>query len=474
MGEIRRTKIVATLGPASDSEDVVLTLIEAGVDVFRLNSSHETLELHGARIRRLRELRSRGFNFAILLDLAGPKIRTGRFETEYVTLQEGNTVEIGCGEEFVGGAERFWINYPKLHDEIKPGERILINDGALELVVVDVFPSRRTIKCRVLRGGTITHRRGVNLPGVEISIPSITPRDEEFVRLGNDEGVDYFALSFVRKASDVREVKKLTDIPIVAKIETASALENLEEIVRAADAVMVARGDLGVEIPVAEVPIAQKRIIEIANLYKKPVITATQMLETMITSPTPTRAEVSDISNAILDGTDAIMLSGETSVGKYPVQAVRTMVEVSLKTERYMKEYESFKLEWLREYSSALDTASAVSHAAWDLARNVNASLIITATNTGATAIHVSKLKPAVPIMAATNNESTFRRLSLVWGVIPVMIDVSLTTDEMIEKVIALAKEKGLATRGDKVILVAGIPWGRPGTTNTVQVHVVE
>ncbi len=473
MPQLRKTKIVATLGPATESEEGILRLLKCGVDVFRLNSSHETIEVHRERIRRLKSIRQRGYNFAILLDLAGPKIRTGKFETEYVTLEDGAEVEIVCGEEFVGNAKRFWINYDRLYEEIKPFEHILINDGAIDLEVKDVIKSQKTVLCTVKRGGTITHKRGVNLPGVDISIPSVTDRDREFIKMGNEEMIDYFALSFVRKAKDVKDAKALTGIPIVAKIETAQALDNLEEIILASDAVMVARGDLGVEIPVAQVPIAQKRIIEIANLYKKPVITATQMLESMVQNPTPTRAEITDISNAILDGTDAIMLSAETSVGKYPCEAVKVMDEVARNTEAYMEEYENYKIEWLREYSSSLDTPSAISYAAVTLARNVEAKLIITATSTGATAIHVAKFKPSVPVLAATHDDTTYHRLSLVWGVIPVKIEASLTTDQMIERVIQVAKETAMVKSGDTIVLVAGIPWGKPGTTNTVQVHVI-
>ncbi|HCI29140.1 MAG TPA: pyruvate kinase [Fervidobacterium sp.] len=471
MNGTRKTKIVATIGPASESEENAVKLLECGVNVFRLNSSHETVEVHRERIERIKKLRARGFHFAILLDLAGPKIRTGRFETEYVTIGPGSTIEILCGEEFIGNTKRFWINYEKLSDEIKTGEKILINDGAISLIVRDVHKAEKRIICEVERGGEITHKRGVNLPGVDISAPSITEKDKEFIKLGNREAIDYFALSFVRKANDIKEVKELTDIPIVAKIETLQALDNLEEIIAVADAVMVARGDLGVEIPIAQVPIAQKRIIEISNLYKKPVITATQMLESMINNATPTRAEVTDISNAILDGTDAIMLSAETSIGKYPCEAVRVMDEVSKMTEKYMEEYENYKLEWLKEYSSSFDTPSAISYAATTLAKNVDAKLMITATSTGATAIHVSKYKPAIPVMAATNIVETYNRLSLVWGVIPVMLEGKMTTDEMIEQVTQKAKELGLASNGDRVVIVAGIPWGKPGTTNTVQIQ---
>jgi len=471
---MRKTKIVATIGPASESEENIIKLVECGVNVFRLNSTHETIDIHRERIRRLKRVREKGYQFAILLDLAGPKIRTGKFETEYITLENGKKVEVICGEEFLGNAERFWINYANLYEEIKPGEKILINDGAIALTVKRIDKPRKAIICNVDRGGTITHKRGVNLPGVDVSIPSITQKDKEFIELGNEQIIDYFALSFVRKAKDIEDAKKLTDIPIVAKIETAQALDNLEEIIDKADAVMVARGDLGVEIPISQVPIAQKRIIEISSLYKKPVITATQMLESMINNATPTRAEVTDISNAILDGTDAIMLSGETSIGKNPCEAVKVMDEVALNTEKYMEEYETFKLDWLKEYSSSLDLASAISYAATSLAKNIDAKLIITATNTGSTAIHVSKFKPSIPIMAATNSLITYYKLSLVWGVIPVMLEENLTTDEMIESVTQKAKKLAMVNSGDKVVIVAGIPWGKPGTTNTVQVQEIK
>lgn len=474
MTEMRKTKIVATVGPASESEENLVRLLECGVNVFRLNSSHETIDIHRDRIERMKKIRDKGYTFAILLDLSGPKIRTGRFETEYITLQQGSTVEVVCGEEFIGNAQRFWINYEKLYEEIKIGEKILINDGAVSLITREVRKQDKTIVCEVERGGEITHKRGINLPGVDISTPSLTERDKEFLKLGNEENVDYFALSFVRKAKDIKEIKELTNIPIVAKIETMQALDNLEEIITATDAVMVARGDLGVEIPIAQVPIVQKRIIELSNLYKKPVITATQMLESMINNATPTRAEVTDISNAILDGTDAIMLSAETSIGKYPCEAVRVMEDVSKMTEKYMESYETYKLEWLREYSSSFDTPSAISYAATTLAKNVNAKLIIAATSTGSTAIHVSKYKPAIPIMAATNSSETYNRLSLVWDVIPVMLEGGLTTDEMIEQVVQKAAALGLVNSGDKVVIIAGIPWGKPGKTDTVQIQTIK
>ncbi len=470
---MKKTKIVATIGPASESEEMVKKLLVCGVNVFRLNSSHETVEIHKNRIRTLKKVREElNIPFAILLDLAGPKIRTGRFETDYIDLVDGCEVIIKTGEEFVGNAKEFWVNYEPLAREVKQKDRILINDGAVELEVLSTEGTK--VFCKVIRGGSITHKRGVNLPGVDLSIGSITERDKEFIKLGNEEEIDYFALSFVRKAKDVLELKELTEIPVVAKIETVQALENLEEIVRTADAIMVARGDLGVEIPIAEVPIAQKRIIELSNLYKKPVITATQMLESMINNSSPTRAEVTDIANAILDGTDAIMLSAETSIGKYACEAVNVMKEVAIKTEQFMASYESFNMEWLREYSSTLDDESAVAYAGATLAKNVDAKLIITATNTGKTAITVSKFKPHIPIMGATNNKKTYYRLALVWGVDPVMIEPHLSTDDMIKTVIEKATALGYVTKKDKVILVAGIPWGKPGTTNTVQVQEVQ
>ncbi|QTA38673.1 pyruvate kinase [Thermosipho ferrireducens] len=469
---MRKTRIVATIGPATESEDMLKKLVELGVNVFRLNSSHDTINIHQKRIRRMKQLREEmGVPFAILLDLSGPKIRTGILETEYVTLQEGNNLTLTV-EDIPGNTEKIYINYSRLPFEVKKGDKILLNDGAIELEVVGTTDTE--IETKILRGGKITHHRGVNLPGIDISMPALTEKDKQFIKLGVEEGIDYFALSFVRKVSDVRLAKSLSNgIPVIAKIETAQALDNLDSIIQEADGVMVARGDLGVEIPLSKVPIAQKQIIETANRFAKPVITATQMLESMIKNETPTRAEISDIANAILDGTDAVMLSAETSIGKNPLESVKVMDEVARTTEKFMHSYDSLELEWIRTYYISENISDAISHAVYNLTYDVNAKLIITATSTGNTAINVARLRPKVPIMAATPNESTYYKLSLVWGIIPVMINQTASTDEMISEVLKKAKELNLASKGDKVVITAGIPWGRPGTTNTVQIQEV-
>ncbi|WP_073073418.1 pyruvate kinase [Thermosipho atlanticus] len=468
---MRKTRIVATIGPATESEEMLLKLVNKGVNVFRLNSSHDDLETHRNRIRRLKKIRSETkIPFSILIDLSGPKVRTGKLKEEKIYLKEGKTL-ILTTKDILGTEEIIHVNYPRFPLEVKTHDKILINDGAIELEVLKT--TDKDVITKIIRGGIITHHRGVNLPGIDLSISPITEKDKKFIQLAIEENIDYIALSFVRKASDVRLAKSLSNtIPIIAKIETAQALKNLEEIVKEADGIMVARGDLGVEIPLSQVPIVQKEIIETANKYAKPVITATQMLESMINNETPTRAEVSDIANAIFDGTDAIMLSAETSIGNYPIDAVVVMNEVATNTEKYLQK-ESNGIPWTQKPYIIKNIEDAISKAAFDLAISVNAKLIITPTSTGKTAINVARFRPKVPILAPTPNESTYYRLSLVWGIIPVKINQTLSTDEMISEVMKKSRELGLTRPGDKVIITAGIPWGRPGTTNTVQVHEI-
>ncbi|MBT1248009.1 MULTISPECIES: pyruvate kinase [unclassified Thermosipho (in: thermotogales)] len=469
---MRKTRIVSTIGPATESEEMLEKLIKTGVNVFRLNSSHDTLEVHKERIKRLKKLREKlNAVFAILIDLSGPKIRTGKLKEEYITLKENSIVDITT-DDVLGDEKLLSVNYVRFPFEVKKGDKVLINDGAIELEVLET--NNNIVKTKVIRGGRITHHRGVNLPGVDLSISAITEKDKEFIKLAIEENIDFIALSFVRKPEDVKLAKSLSNgIPVIAKIETAQALDYLDEIIHEAEGVMVARGDLGVEIPLSKVPIVQKQIIETANRYAKPVITATQMLESMIKNSTPTRAEVSDIANAILDGTDAIMLSAETSIGDYPIEAVKVMNEVAINTEKFLLNYESIELEWIRSYYISEDPETAISHAVYNLSKDINAKLIITATGTGRTAINVARLRPNVPIMAATPNISTLYKLSLVWGVIPVLINQTLSTDEMINEVMKKAKELELAKKGDKVIITAGIPWGKPGTTNTLQIQEI-
>lgn len=469
---LRKTKIVATIGPATESEEMLRNLVNFGVNVFRLNSSHDEFENHRKRIQRLKKIRDEEkISFSILIDLSGPKIRTGELREEKITIEEGDNLVLTT-EKVLGTKEKISINYSKFPYEVKKGDIILINDGTIELEVLET--KEKEVVTKVIRGGTITHHRGVNLPGVDLSISPVTEKDKKFIQLAIEENIDYIALSFVRKASDIKLAKSLSNgIPVIAKIETAQALQNLEDIVKESDGVMVARGDLGVEIPLSEVPIAQKEIIKTANRYAKPVITATQMLETMIKNETPTRAEISDIANAIFDGTDAVMLSAETSIGEHPLEAVNVMNEVAINTEKYIHKYDANNNSWIKNLYILENIEDAVSHAAFKLSENVNAKLIITPTSTGRTAMNVARFRPKVPILAPTPNQSTYYRLSLVWGVIPVKIDPTLTTDEMIIKVIKISKELGLAKTFDKVIITAGIPWGRPGTTNTVQVQEI-
>ncbi len=475
---MRKTKIVCTIGPATDSEEMLSKLVDAGMNVARLNTSHGDVEEHRRKIKLIKKIREeRKIPLAILLDLSGPKIRTGYLEEDEITLKEDS--ELILTTEDVRGNERILsISYTGLPSDVKPGDRILLSDGAIELEVLETDGLSR-IKTRVVNGGRITHRRGVNVPGVDLKgISSITDRDIEFMKLGVEERVDYFALSFVRKPEDVelakRSIEELGgDQPVISKIETLQALNNLEDIVEKSDGIMVARGDLGVEIPLEEVPVAQKRIINTANRMAKPVITATQMLESMVENPRPTRAEVTDIANAILDGTDAIMLSEETAVGRYPLEAVRYMDRVARETEEFFHEFKSLAFDWMRGFTITVDVSDAISHACWHLSEDLDAALIITSTSTGSTARRVSRFRPRATILAPTPDEKTYYRLSLVWGVIPVKIEFTKSTDEMIEMSLREAESMGLLKNGDRVIITAGIPWGKPGSTNMIKVHEV-
>ncbi len=475
---MKKTKVVCTIGPASESEGVLRELVNAGMNVARLNTSHGDIEEHRAKIKRIKKIREEmGVPIGILMDLAGPKIRTGYLERNEIELKEGQELIITV--ENVKGNERvISVNYEGLPADVKPGDRILLADGAISLRVVET-DGRKEIKTVVENGGVITHRRGVNVPGVELKgVSSVTERDEEFIKLGVEEGVDMFALSFVRKVDDVLLAKELIrkaggKQPVIAKIETLQALENLESIVEEADGVMVARGDLGVEIPLERVPIEQKRIISLANRLAKPVITATQMLESMVSSPRPTRAEATDVANAILDGTDAVMLSEETAVGKYPVEAVRYMSRIAEEAEKTFEEYKNYAFDWFRSFSFSLDVSDAISHACWQLSEDLSAETIITFTSSGSTARRVARFRPRAKIIAPTPEESTYYFLSLVWGVVPITIEMTRSTDEMIEKAISKALERRLVRKGERVIMTAGIPIGVPGTTNMIKVHEV-
>ncbi|OQX56785.1 MAG: pyruvate kinase [Thermotoga sp. 4484_232] len=442
---MRRTKIVCTIGPVTGSKEMIEKMIDAGMNVARLNTSHGDLEDHRKKIKLLKEVRKeKGVPLAILLDLAGPKIRTGYLNEDYVELEEGQVFYLTT-EEMIGNREIVSVNCKELARDVKKGDRILLSDGAIELEVLETDGVK--IKTIVKNGGRITH-------------------------------VDYFAVSFVRKKEDVQKLKDILkerncDIPVIAKIETKQALQNLEEIAKVSDGLMVARGDLGVEVPIEEVPMAQKRIIELANRLAKPAITATQILESMVNNPRPTRAEITDIANAILDGTDALMLSDETAVGKYPIPCIKVMDCVARKAEESLEFYRHISLDWLRSFSTVYDISDAISHACWQLSEDLGVKLIITSTSSGSTARRVARFRPKSLIVATTPFEKTYHRLSLVWGVLPLIIDEVKTTDDLIEKSLKKVKERKLAEEGDVAIVTAGIPPGKPGTTNMVKVQKV-
>ncbi|GAX89472.1 pyruvate kinase [Effusibacillus lacus] len=471
---MRRTKIVCTIGPASESVEVLTQLIENGMNVARLNFSHGTYEEHAARIRNIREAsRIVGKMVAILLDIKGPKIRTGMIENDQTELKTGAMITL-TAEDVLGTAERVSISYKGLPEDVKPGSRLLIDDGLIGLVVEKVEGA--DILCRVVNGGILKNRKGINAPGVKLRIPSVTEKDIADIKFGVDQGVDMIAASFVRKAGDVLDVRRVleeknADLDIIAKIEAEEALDQLDEILKVADGLMVARGDLGVEIATEEVPLWQKVMIEKANRAGKPVITATQMLDSMERNPRPTRAEASDVANAIFDGTDAIMLSGETAAGKYPVQAVETMARIAERAERALREdhIPAKKRGWEGTHT----VTDALSQAVATIAKDLEAKAIVTPTQSGHTARMVSKHRPEAVIIAVTPREDVARRLLLSHGVYPVVVKETGTTDEMLEVAVEGALKSGMVKHGDLVVITAGVPVGTPGTTNLLKVHTI-
>ena len=470
---MRRTKIVCTLGPASQSEETLREMIRAGMDVARINFSHGDHETHARNIALVRRLaQEEGRVLAVMGDLQGPKLRVGEIAAQ-VTLREGE--DFNLTTRSVPGDDRE-VNFPhpEVMGDVRPGDRVLLDDGLLELEVLETTPT--DIRCRVVTGGPLKSHKGVSLLGVSLNLPSLTEKDREDAAFAIQQGVDYLALSFVRRAEDVSQLRDLLEqnqapIPIIAKIEKREAVEAFEEIMEISDGAMVARGDLGVEAPAEEVPIYQKRIIRLANEVGKPVITATQMLSSMMENPRPTRAEASDVANAILDGTDAIMLSGETAVGKYPVEAVRMMAKIALTTERILP-YE----EWVHEavLEPSLTPTDAISQATCEIAFELSAKAIISSTISDYTARMVAKHRPVTPIIAITPSPETQRRLALVWGVYPLLVSEFAHTDQMIETAVQAALDEGMIEKGDTVVITAGVPLGGAGHTNMLKVHVVE
>jgi pyruvate kinase len=471
----RRTKIVCTLGPASWSPERIDALIAAGMDVARINFSHGDLERHAETIRNVREASVRaGRPIAVLGDLQGPKIRVGVLP-EPVELKPGDRIVFAPEGEHVHG-EELPTTFRELAQDVEVGDVVLLADGLMELIVEDVDGSR--VAMRVIHGGELTSNKGINLPGTLVSIPSLTEKDLRDLEFALEHEVDYLALSFVRSPEDVKDLTSRIppDGPlVVVKVEKGLALENLPEILKVSSAAMVARGDLGVELPFERVPLAQKRMIQLANQSSRPVITATQMLESMIENPRPTRAEASDVANAIIDGTDAVMLSAETATGKFPVQAVQAMDRIAQEIE------DSHILEAGPHYDIPIDpgedgktpTERAIAGATVEAVRRLKAPLILTFTTSGSTARVVSSFRPPVPILAITDNERTYRQLAMVWGVIPIVCSVEASFTEMLACGRDEAIKRGLAKPGDRVVVTAGLPMHQPGTTNLIQVSVV-
>jgi pyruvate kinase len=471
---MRMTKIVCTLGPAVDNEELLEQLIMGGMDVARLNFSHGTHEDHQIRVDRLKKVREKvGVPVPLLLDTKGPEIRMGKFEKGEVTLQEGREFVL-VNETIMGDEERATISHKELYKDVKIGTRILINDGLVAIEVIRV--EGKDIYCRVLNGGVISNNKGVNIPETDTHLPAITQQDIEDIKFSIRNEFDFIALSFVRKASNVNEVKQLLkkfggeDIKIISKIENREGVDNFDEILKVSDGIMVARGDLGVEIPTEEVPIVQKMIIEKCYKSGKPVITATQMLDSMIKNPRPTRAESSDVANAVYDGTSAIMLSGETAAGKYPIESVKTMVRIAKKAEESINYGKRLAL---LQFNMMDNITNAISYATCTTALQLKASAIISVTQSGQTAKMISRFRPACPIIAPTADERVQRQLSLSWGVIPVMVAEVSSIEEMFEIGVRKALEIGVVKNGDIAVITAGVPAGVSGTTNLLRVHTV-
>ncbi|HET9541481.1 MAG TPA: pyruvate kinase [Acidimicrobiales bacterium] len=466
-----RTKVVATLGPASSTPEILGGMVEAGLDVVRLNFSHGEKADHQARFELVRSVATeRNRNLAILVDLQGPKIRVGLVDDDGVKLDRGQEVVLVAGVDRAEAPE-IPVVYPALADDVRPGDQILLDDGAIGLRVVDVDGKR--VRSRVERGGVVKSRKGVNLPGVAVSAASLTRKDRADVVTAVEAGADYLALSFVRRPDDVAEAKQAIaeaggDIPVVAKLERPEAIDRLDEILAVADAVMVARGDLGVELAVEQVPPIQKHIIARANSLGVPVITATQMLESMVASPRPTRAEASDVANAIFDGTDAVMLSQETAIGQYPVEAVATMARIAREAEAT-----PYLAAPPPPAGGALDVPATVCRAAVQIANDLGCTAIVAFTETGASARYVSRFRPRTPILGLTTSEAARRRMALYWGVeTATPLGVGTQVRSMIDDADVRILREGLLKRGDLVVVVAGSPGGRGGT-NRVLVHRV-
>ena len=473
---MRKTKIVCTIGPASESVDKLVQLIDAGMNVSRLNFSHGNHEEHGARIQNIREASEKtGKTVGILLDTKGPEIRTNDMENGAIELQTGQEIIVSM-KEVLGTVEKFSVTYDRLIDDVHSGAKILLDDGLIGLEVISIDKANNEIKTKVMNSGTLKNKKGVNVPGVSVKLPGITEKDAQDILFGIEQGVDFIAASFVRRATDVLEIRQLLEenngshIQIIPKIENQEGVDNINEILEVSDGLMVARGDLGVEIPAEEVPLVQKDLIKKCNALGKPVITATQMLDSMQRNPRPTRAEASDVANAIFDGTDAIMLSGETAAGQYPVEAVQTMHNIASRAEQALDHKELLSA---RSKDSDHNITDAIGQSVAHTALNLDVQAIITPTESGHTARMISKYRPKAPIIASTSNDHVVRRLALVWGVYPQLGQKAETTDEMLDVAVEESVNSGIVKHGDLVVITAGVPVGEAGTTNLMKIHVI-
>lgn len=473
---MKRTKIVATIGPSSSSKETLLAMIKEGMNVARLNFSHGSYEDHKKVIDNIRELNEEtGMNVALLADLQGPKIRTREMENNAVDLVSGEEVEIVTTDDEIGTAERFSINYPELPADVNAGEKIRLDDGKLELEVLST-DRKKSIKTKVVHGGILSSNKGVNLPNTTISLPSLTEKDVKDLDFALEQDVDWVGLSFVRSARDIIELKHIIrkqkkKARVVAKIEKPEAIEDIEEIIRQTDAIMVARGDLGVEIPMEDVPLVQKMLIKKCYLHAKPIIVATQMMESMIDNYTPTRAEVNDVANAVLDGADAVMLSGETSVGKFPVRVIEAMTKIVAKIEESDTIYHK---EELPEKNQERFISDSICFNATRLGQRVEANAIVTMSFSGYTAYKIASQRPKAPIFVFTSNKEILTQLNLIWGVKGIFYDKMVSTDHTIADIKYLLKKQGYLKNGDLIINIASMPIESKGKSNMLKLSYVE
>ena len=472
---MRKTKIICTLGPAVNNEEMIRKLILCGMNAARFNFSHGSHEEHLGRLNLLKSIRdTMGYPVATILDTKGPEIRIKSFEQKSITLETGDTFTLTT-REAEGTSSMVSVTYPKLHEEVGPGQEILIDDGLVAIRVEEI--RGQDIVCQVENGGSLSANKSINIPGVHIHLPALTDKDVADIRFGVENDFDYIAASFVRRAADVEAVREVLhscggdDVRIIAKIENQEGVDNVDEILAAADGIMVARGDLGVEIPAARVPILQKQMIRKGLQAGKPVITATQMLDSMIRNPRPTRAEVSDVANAVFDGTSCVMLSGETAGGKYPIEALSAMVEIVEEAESSIHYWRQFQKQRVVPASNIND---AITHTCCLTAKDLDAKAILAATSSGRTARNICRFRPACPVAALTMHEKVRRQLAICWGVVPFLTGEVTSTDRIFSLSAEVALKEGLVQKGDTVVITAGVPLGKSGSTNLIKAQIID